>query len=265
MSRVMSRAARRAVISLAVSIGLALAVCGSASGSVLADKAAASVPCFSLRPLPALAGEYDACATLSGTYLRLQNTSQYDNVLYLEVPLGEPVPILSVVPPSGSSLTDRVERAEFPATFGGSFAVIPPGATFTALSLNGVPVHLIIGIDKTASVGNIFTMGLVGVIGDKINPADANVEAILACASYVRRLPQSTNAPPNSPAFWDKFLGAYQCSQAFRSVANVLDLGGESAAAADRTIADVAEDDIGDFLGDIWPKLLSVFSETLFH
>jgi hypothetical protein len=261
MSRVMSRA----VISLAVSTGLALAVCGPASGSVLVGKAAASAPCFSLRPLPALAGEYKACATFSGTYLWLQNTSPYDNVLYLTVPLGDPVPILSVVPPGGSSLADRVERAEFPATFGGSFAVVPPGATFAATSLTSVPVHLIIGIDQTASVGNIFAMGLVGVIADKINPADANVEAVLACATYVRRLPQSTNAPPNSPAFWDKFLGAYQCSQAFRSVARVLDLGGESAATADRTIADVAEDDIGDFLGDIWPKLLSVFSEALFH
>lgn len=264
MSRVVPRAACRAVISLAVSTGLALAVCGSAGGSVLAADAA-SLPCNPLNPLPNLAGDYAACVTPSGTYLRLENIALNNAVLFLQVPAGEPAPLLIVVPPGGSSLADRMERAEFPGSLGGDFAVVPPGATFTATSLSRVPVHLLIGIDDTPSIQNIFVMGLVGVVADKINPAQANVEAILACASYVRNLPKSRNAPPNSPAFWDRFLGAYQCSQAFRNVADVIHLGGESTAVADRTIAEDAADDIGDFLGDIWPRLLSLSIETLFH
>jgi hypothetical protein len=262
MSGVVSRAAWRAVISLAVSTGLALAVCGPAGASAAH---AASLPCEPLNPLPNLAGDYLACVAPGGTYLRLENIALNNAVLFLQVPAGEPAPLLIVVPPGGSSLADRMERAEFPGSFGGTFVVVPPGATFTATSLSRVPVHLLIGIDDAPSIQNIFVMGLVGVIADKINPAQANVEAILACASYVRGLPESRYVPPDSPAFWDRFLGAYQCSQAFRSLADVIHLGGESAAAADRTIAEDAADDIGDFLGDIWPRLLSLFVETLFH
>jgi hypothetical protein len=264
MSRAVSRAACRAVVSLVVATGLGLAVCGSASGSVLVDDAP-SLVCITLNPLPALTGEYEACVAPGGTYLWLKNISPNNDVLFLQVPAGEPVPLLEVFQPSGSSLADRMERAEFRGSFGGNVAVVPPGATFTATSFSRSPVHLWIGIDDAPSIQNIFVMGLVGVVAGKINPAQANVEAILACASYVRSLPESRNAPPNSQAFWDRFLGAYQCSQAFRSVADVIHLGGESAAVADRTIADDAAEDIGDFLGDIWPRLLVLFSEALFH
>jgi hypothetical protein len=264
MSRAVSRAACRAVVSLAVATGLGLTVCGSASGSVLVDRAA-SLVCDTLNPLPAFTGEYQACVAPGGTYLWLRNVSPNDDVLLLQVPAGEPEPFLEVLPPSGSSLADRIERAEFPGSVGGNFAVVPPGATFSATSFTRTPVHLLIRYDDAPSIQNIFVMGLVGVVADKINPAQADVAAILACASYVRSLPESRNAPPNSPAFWDRFLGAYQCSQAFRSIADEIRLGGESAATADKTIAEDAADDIGDFLGDIWPRLFSLFIDTLYQ
>ncbi|HEY6294330.1 MAG TPA: hypothetical protein VIX15_01595, partial [Streptosporangiaceae bacterium] len=69
---------------------------------------APSLVCLTLNPLPAFTGEYEACVAPGGTYLWLKNISPNNDVLFLQVPAGEPTPLLEVFQPSGSSLADRM-------------------------------------------------------------------------------------------------------------------------------------------------------------
>ena len=265
----MSRAARYAAMGLAVAIALLLVACGSSGGSSLSGGGSSDgggTP--TCDPLPVMSnwtGFYTACANASRTYGRLTNVSDWD-VLLLQVPAGVTAPSMDMSPPAGSSLADLVEQAEFPGSSGGSYALVPPGATLTSASQDGSPLNLTLSIDFSSTAGNVTAMGLVNVIGDRMNPGEAEAHAIVTCASYVDSLPDQINqTQPNSAEFWNNFASTAECSQAFQTASDALDLSGETAATQDSEIAEDAENITSHFFDDVLPKLISLAADAVFH
>jgi hypothetical protein len=272
---------RYAAAGLAAVVVLALSACGSSgnnnqstggggqTGGGGTSGNGGSSSCNSIATLPGWSGLYTACVNAGDTYTQLTNASEWE-VLILQVPAGASVPGMSVCLPGGSGLTDLVVQAEFLSSCneggsGADYAVLPPGATLTSTSADGAPIHLTINIDYPATSENVTATGLADVIGERINPAQANVQAIITCANYVRSLPEINQSQPSSPEFWNAFADTTDCSQAFSTVSDALGLSGESAAADDSKVASAAEDITEGFFDDTLPKLATLVGEALFH
>jgi hypothetical protein len=157
-----------------------------------------------------------------------------------------------------------VAQEEFPGATSGSHAIVAPGGTLTATSLDGAPVHLTIGTDLVETFANVSAMGLASVVEDRVNPGQAEAEAIVACANYVGSLPQQDIPRTTAAEFWNDFSKTAQCSHAFRTAAGALGLGGDSLS-QDSDIAGEAESATGDFFADVWPNLPELVTEELFH
>jgi len=158
------------------------------------------------------------------------------------------------------------QQAEFPGSSGGAYALVPPGATLTSESQDGSPLDLTLSIDFSSTAGNVTAMGLVNVIGDRINPGEAEAHAIVTCASYVDSLPDQINqTQPSSAEFWNNFASTAECSQAFQTASDALKLSGETVATQDSEIADDAESITSDFFDDVLPKLISLAADAVFH
>lgn len=130
----------------------------------------------------------------------------------------------------------------------------------------GGPLDLTLSIDFSSTAGNVTAMGLVNMIGDRMNPGEAEAHAIVTCASYVDSLPDQINqTQPNSAEFWNNFASTAECSQAFQTASDALDLSGETAATQDSEIAEDAENITSDFFDDVLPKLISLAADAVFH
>jgi hypothetical protein len=277
--------ARVRAAALAVTMTVGLAACGSSGGSSGGSPGnggstesggnggngrsggnAAAAACNSVQTLPAFAGDYTECVNSSDTFLRLVNTTQWD-VFLLRVPEGDAVPVLSTVPPQGTSLADLVVREQFPGTISGDYAVLAPeGGTLTATALGGTPIHLTIGVDLPAVAANVSAIGLADVVASRVNPTQAEAQAIVACSDYVRSLPQQdVQSQPTAAQFWNDFSGTTECSDAFRTASDALGLSGDDVNTQDSDILSEVESATSDFFEDVLPKLAEVATETLFH
>jgi hypothetical protein len=255
---------RFVALCLTIMITAGLAACGSSSSSTPPDNpqqgggGQTSPTCSPIAALEGWSGIYSACATSDGTLTKLTNTSDWE-VLLLQVPAGEPVPGLDVTLGQDTALGDLVAQREFAEPIGSDYALVPPQATLTSSSSDGIPVHLDISIDFALTAQNVTAMGLVDVIQDKVNPTESEAQAIVACAGYAQSLPEQINqSQPSSPDFWNNFVNATQCYDAFNTASEAIG-GGEAA------VIDDAADETGDFFSDVLPELASLVAETLFH
>jgi len=233
-------------------IGAALAACGPTN---------TSQQCNPIQTLSNWSGYYQACENSSDTYFKLSNSTGYD-VFYLDVPVGDAVPYLHVVPPGGSGLDDLVEQTEFPESSGTTYAVVPPNGTLIAQS-NGAPIHLMIAIDASATTENVAALGLADVIKDRVDPSEAEAEAIVECADYARSITTVNSSDLNSEEFWDSFQGATACSDAYHSAAVALGVNGDDEGSDDDGALGDLEDSTKDFFEEVLPKLAELFSGDL--
>ncbi len=265
--------ARACAAALVAVIAIGLAACGSSGGgssgngsTTNGDNAAngAGSTCNPIAPASGFAGYYTACVNSGDTYFRLTNDTQW--VFILQVPAGAALPVLTTTPPGGSSLADMVIQEEFRSVTSADYAIVAPGGRLTATSLDGAPVHLTIGTDLVATAANVSAIGLVDVIGSRVNPSQAEAQAIVACSDYVRSLPQQDiQSQPTTAQFWNDFSGTAECSHAFSTASDALGLGGDSVSTQDSDVVSDAEGFTSDFFEDVLPRLMELATETLFH
>lgn len=252
----MRRRAHLAAISLAVTIALGTAACASSASETAGKGGAATFKC---KPIPTSAGWsgiYRACL-MRGTTLDLVNTSKWE-VLRLQVPPDAPGQGMFELGPYGSDLAAKVERTEFPRSIdsSGTTVVVPPGASVVSGSVNAAPARLLVSIDYPATTANVTAMGLTGIVLDKVQPVQSEVQAIVGCADYVEsQSAQISQWKPTSLAFWDTFANVSDCHSALRGASDALDDGESDAAgtAIDR-LAGFTED----FFSNILPKIIGL-------
>jgi hypothetical protein len=233
---------------------------GAKNGSLHAVTVAYRTPASpSCSPIPSIAHwswVYSACESVNDTFLRLTNTSVWDDLL-LQVRYPSRVHLTITWPETDSPLLDLVEELEFPASIG-SYAVlvVPPGSTLSATSLNGTPVRLFISVDQYYTPWNVAAEGLVDTVQDYVAPGLSEAESILACSKYVHSLPGQLNQwQATSPEFWNSFANAIQCRGAFHGWSELIG-GGE------KGIIDDAEHDTDPFFDNLF-KFIDLAGEEL--
>jgi hypothetical protein len=193
---------------------------------------------------------------MRGTTLDLINTSIWE-VLRLQVPSDAPGQSMVELDPGGSDLAAQVERTEFPRPVTSVVtAVVPPGASVVSGSVNATPAQLLVSIDYPATTANVAAMGLTGIVLDKVEPVQSEVQAIVDCANYVRsQSAQISQWMPTSLAFWDTFANVSDCHTALSGASKALHDGeSDTAGTAIDRLAGFTED----FFSDILPKIIGL-------
>jgi hypothetical protein len=256
-----------AAFAVVITAGLTASASAQAAGSgrqaaslhavTMSYQKPASPLCLQMTNLRGWGGIYSACTSISGTYLRLTNTSVWDDLI-LQVRRPSAAFLVVSEPDTGSALLNLAEELEFPGRVSTNEVVVPPGSTLTATSLNESIVRLSISVDQYHTPWNVAAEGLADTIQGHVFPAWSEADSIVGCANYVHSLPGQLNQwQPSSPEFWNSMVSALQCRDAFHGWSDLFG-GGE------KTIIDDAEHDTDPFFDYLF-RFLDLAGEEIFH